>query len=146
MPQGKSPQEVMTPAVADPSKLGYLKLYKMMLDMVSCNTTCEQSLVFAVFSGSSRTHSVWITCLPMRVCWHLRLLSASCAAVYAADRASAAGICIRREPASHCALHPWCATIVFTNVFSGCTVTVPAAPPSMSHTPVHRHGAFCHVA
>jgi hypothetical protein len=30
---GKSPQEVMTPAVADPSKLGYLKLYKMMLDM-----------------------------------------------------------------------------------------------------------------
>jgi Tyrosine phosphatase family len=32
--QGKSPQEVMTPAVADPAKLGYLKLYKMMLDMV----------------------------------------------------------------------------------------------------------------
>ncbi len=31
---GRSPQEVMTPAVADPSKLGYLKLYKMMLDMV----------------------------------------------------------------------------------------------------------------
>jgi hypothetical protein len=42
MPQGKSPQEVMTPAVADPSKLGYLKLYKMMLDMVSCGNTCEQ--------------------------------------------------------------------------------------------------------
>lgn len=36
LPQGKSPQEVMTPAVADPSKLGYLKLYKMMLDMVRC--------------------------------------------------------------------------------------------------------------
>lgn len=32
--QGKSPKQVMTPAVADPSKLGYLKLYKMMLDMV----------------------------------------------------------------------------------------------------------------
>lgn len=31
--KGKSPQQVMTPAVADPSKLGYLKLYKMMLDM-----------------------------------------------------------------------------------------------------------------
>lgn len=30
---GKSPQEVMTPAVADPSVLGYLKLYIMMLDM-----------------------------------------------------------------------------------------------------------------
>jgi hypothetical protein len=31
--KGKSPQQVMTPAVADPAKLGYLKLYKMMLDM-----------------------------------------------------------------------------------------------------------------
>jgi hypothetical protein len=37
--QGKSPQQVMTPAVADPSKLGYLKLYKMMLDMVRLPAT-----------------------------------------------------------------------------------------------------------
>ena len=31
---GKSPQEVMTPAVADPTYLGYAKLYRMMLDLV----------------------------------------------------------------------------------------------------------------
>ena len=32
---GKSPQEVMTPAVADPTYLGYTKLYRLMLDLVS---------------------------------------------------------------------------------------------------------------
>ena len=31
---GKSPQQVMTPAVADPEFLGYNRLYRMMLDMV----------------------------------------------------------------------------------------------------------------
>ena len=30
----------MTPAVADPAKLGYLKLYKMMLDMVRVSSRC----------------------------------------------------------------------------------------------------------
>jgi hypothetical protein len=40
LPQGKSPQQVMTPAVADPAKLGYLKLYKMMLDMVRISARC----------------------------------------------------------------------------------------------------------
>ena len=32
---GKSPQQVMTPAVADPTYLGYARLYRMMLDLVS---------------------------------------------------------------------------------------------------------------
>ena len=40
----------MTPAVADPAKLGYTKLYKMMLDMVRlisiidllCKTHCRR--------------------------------------------------------------------------------------------------------
>ena len=36
---GKSPQEVMTPAVADPTYLGYAKLYRMMLDLVRVITS-----------------------------------------------------------------------------------------------------------
>ena len=33
---GTSPEAVTAPAVADSSKLGYAKLYRLMLDHVSC--------------------------------------------------------------------------------------------------------------
>lgn len=33
---GKTPEQVMAPAVADAHKLGYGKLYKLLLDHVSC--------------------------------------------------------------------------------------------------------------
>ena len=51
---GKSPQEVMTPAVADPTYLGYAKLYRMMLDLVSVKPReCNAALVPSCSSVSS---------------------------------------------------------------------------------------------